>query len=234
MERITSKPKIIEFNGLPGAGKTTIMRSLQKELDALNVPTLTRYYRRQIRWRRYITLFLPKYYNLIHLIRNYSRQFSQKKELSLCLSYVDFVKMYNDFTEDKMSGVLLIDQGAVQSLLSLAHQDFVPESPKLDKIVKKSGFDNKTLYLVNCNLDPSISEERIKSRPQKGESCRVESMDHDEVEKTLAVQTKNLSYLRNTFSKNCPFIHMIDIDASNSIEENVKKILHIFNVKENG
>ena len=78
-----TKPIIIEFNGLPWSGKTTIARELKKQLDTLGYKTTFSYFKRKIH-RYWITVvFNPHYWCLIDSISRYSKLFNKRKAVTI-------------------------------------------------------------------------------------------------------------------------------------------------------
>jgi len=222
MEQIVTMPIIVEFNGLPGSGKTTIADELKKKIEKTGCEVSNSYFKR--RYHRYGVLVIlnPSYWKLIKSIIKYSKLFEEKKSLSMILHVVSFVRSYHDFIRGKKKEVLIVDQGFVQGIISLAHQELLPQTSCLDDILKISNINSNAFVCVNCNVNEVISDERITRRPMNG--CRVESMEKNERMKTLAIQKENFSFLRKSIIRICPNIICVDIDTENNVLDNVENI----------
>lgn len=223
MEYLVSKPIIIEFNGLPGSGKTTIARQLRRELESLGCKVSSSYYKRRFHRFGSLVFLNPRYWSLIKEIFLFSRLFTKKRGLANILHVANYVRKYNDFVDNSKNGILIIDQGFVQSLVSLAHQDNMPQSDRLDKILRNSGINNMPLCIINCDVDIMVSDNRITSRPKN--DCRVEKMNQTERLQTLKVQKENFTTLRNRIEIVCPDIAFAYVDTNIAIRDTVDKII---------
>ena len=223
MEHFVSKPIIIEFNGLPGSGKTTMARQLRRELESLQCIVSFNYNKRKFHKFGFLVILNPKYWSLIKEIFLYSRLFTKRRSVKNILHIAKYVRKYNDFANCPKNKILIRDQGFVQSLVSLAHQDNLPQSDRLDNILRKSGIDHMPLFIINCDVDETVSENRITSRSKNG--CRVVGMSETERLQTLKIQKENFVFLRNKIEKVCPTIAFVNIDTSISIRDNVNTII---------
>ena len=223
MEHLVSKPIIIEFNGLPGSGKTTIACQLRHELESLSCKVSFNYYKRRFHRFALLVFLNPRYWSLIKEIFLYSRLFTKKRFLTNILYVASYVRKYNDFADNSKNGILIIDQGFVQSLISLAHQDNLPQSDRLDNIIRKSGIDKMPLFIINCDVEEMVSDDRITSRPKNG--CRVEKMSETERLLTLKVQKENFIILRKKIETVCPNLAFANIDTNVAVHDNVDIII---------
>lgn len=224
MESVASKQIIIEFNGLPGSGKTTTSRLLQQKLNGLDQKTAFSYYRKSINRNVFSILFAFKFRKLVWAIKQYSKTFPSKRSLSLCLSYVSFIRMYQDFCLDNKNELLLVDQGLVQSLISLAHKDPLPQNNYLNQVLQLSKLDCFPLIIVNCNINKDLSMGRIEQRQQK--KGRLDSMDVEERIHALSIQNDNFNSIRKELRNMYSHLHMIDIDMTRHPEENANELVY--------
>lgn len=223
MGQSVTMPLIIEFNGLPGSGKTTIAEALKKELEEMGYCVSTSFFKRSYHRYGKLVILNPVYWGLIRTIIKYSSFFEEKKSHSTILRVVNFIRSYNDFVKSKRNDILMVDQGFIQGLISLAHQDLLPQISYFDEVLKKSKIDSFNLVCVNCNVNESVSNERIISRPMNG--CRVETMGELERINTLKVQNDNLLFLRKRVVDLCPNIVCVDINTEDDLNDNVCNII---------
>lgn len=221
MEYNNEKCRIIEFNGTPGCGKTTIVRSLAEKL-ARN--TKFNYVRNRIDKNAYSLLLNPRYYPLLKRVFEYANLYPQKKGLLRCLLPAVFIRKYNNFLMDDSTSLLLFDQGFVQSIISLAHTDNLVVSPLLDSIIETSGLKKLPISIINCRCDVDVSIARIQGRPNNG--ARVHAMENEKLYSTIKTQTDNLTCLRAIIKEQCPNVKTIDIDTNIEVSENVNLLIN--------
>ncbi len=214
------KFRIIEFNGTPGCGKTTVVRSLAERLTC---KTKYNYYRNRIDRNAYSLLLNPNYYPLLKQVFKYANLYSHKKELLRCLLPAVFIRKYHNFLLDDSTSLLLFDQGFVQSIISLAHTDNLIVSPLLESIFDTSGLNNLPIFIVNCNCDIDVSMARIKGRPDNG--ARVHDMTDEKLYNTLNIQMDNFFCLRDVMKEKCPNVKTMDMDTNFDVSENVDSLI---------
>ena len=223
MEHDSRKIRIVEFNGTPGCGKTTIMKSLAKELGG---GVRFDYYRNRVSRNINSVLFSPKYYSLIKLVHKYTNQYPGKKKFSWQLFPAFFIRKYEWFLKDDNSNLLFVDQGFMQSIISLAYTNKLIESRMLSDIFKISGLDDLPILIINCECDVETTLNRIKGRKNNG--ARVHSMTEIEMRNTIITQIGNFEYVRGIIEKHCRNVKALTLNTSNEVSYNVnliKKIL---------
>lgn len=231
MEYATSGKLIIEFNGLPGSGKTTIAHQLKKELEKQNCYVTSRFFRKKYHRFGNLIVFDPKYWSLISEIFRYAKLLTKRRLFDRITSMVCFLRMYKNFTVDFKNGVLVIDQGYIQSFISLAHQNELPNKNLLIGVLKNSRLNQMPLVIVNCHISTAISNNRIMSRMANG--CRVETMEEKERMETLFVQEKNFTIIRDALADACPGLVLVDISTDEPVKDNVEKIMRTINNSKN-
>lgn len=217
----------MEFNGLPGSGKTTLANLLKSKLDLQGHKTFLRYYKHSFPYRHYCTLFLPHYYRLIYLINQYSHSFSTRKSLIRKLSIVNYVKMYIDFVSNNKSGILIIDQGILQSIVSLAFDELFPDNDKLIAILQECGIGDLPLVIVNCSVPLAISEERIEKRGPKSSGFRLDSLDVEKRVNVLETESVNFETIRCLIGSSLSNVMIENLDLENNIEHNLDLLLKL-------
>lgn len=223
MEQNTVRPIIVEFNGLPGSGKSTTAEFLKDSLEKKGVKVLTRYVKRTIDNRAYTLLVRPKYWKGALLLIKYCKHLPLRERVFYTFSILGFSRMYADFVEDNQSGVLLIDQGIVQSFISISFNGYLHKIEDIKKILQAICFEKLPIIVVNCDISIQESSRRIVSRPPK--HCRVEILHEDERQEILWTQKNNFDVIRKVVSDPELGIRLINVDTLHRIEDNVYLIM---------
>ena len=105
----------------------------------------------------------------------------------------------------------------------MAFQDRMPVSEKADAIVEKLKSLGIKFVRVDCVNHIEESAQRIMSRPSRG--LVFESMQREELIKTLEVEAYNFEYLRSVFSKIYDDQLVITIDTQLNPQENAIGIM---------
>lgn len=194
-----NKPIIVEFNGLPGLGKTTVATSLIEELKQQGYKTIKNY-----RHNIFYTLHhpFPELYSpsLYRFVREYADMIPPKGTKRTHVHWTNFyAQKYESILKHNVADFVIIDEGIIQFLVAMAFQDKMPESDKAEAIVRKLKTRGVRFVRVDCVNDVDTSAARIMSRPSRG--LVFESMQHDELLRTLEAEAFNFEYLRTVFSK---------------------------------
>lgn len=227
MGHLFQKPLIIEFFGLPGAGKTTVANALQRRLEGMGVSTVTHYYRNILHRKPQTLLMSPRYWKLIKTSLSFANLLSKRSYIQRILLMLKFVRMYRHFESDKPADCLLVDQGIIQGIVSIAHNEKLTRSDKLESLIGLMHMDAMPLIFVNCNVSNKTANERILSRPSNG--CRVENMTCEERKRTLLVQSNNFHLIREIINKKYSSVRVVVVDSEEPVEFAVDLIInHIF------
>jgi hypothetical protein len=208
------KPIIVEFNGLPGLGKTTVANSLIEILNHLGYKTVNRRYRRNL----FYTLHhpIPELFNLklYKLVSDYAKSIKPRKKRTH-LHFTNFyAKKYLSILKYSGADFGIVDEGLIQFLVAMAFQDRMPESDKAEAIVRKLKALGIKFVRVDCANDVETSVARVLSRPSRG--LVFETMQKEELNKTMEAEALNFDYLRTVFSKVYSDQLVINIDTVNT------------------
>lgn len=194
-----TKSIIVEFNGLPGLGKTTVATFLVEELKQQGYKTIKNY-RRNV----FYTLHhpFPELYSpsLYRLVKAYADMIPPKGKKRTHVHWTNFyAQKYESILKHNVADFVIIDEGIIQFLVAMAFQDKMPISDKADEIVEKLKALGICFVRVDCVNHIEESANRIMSRPSRG--LVFESMQRDELLRTLETEASNFEYLRSVFSK---------------------------------
>lgn len=217
------KPIIIEFNGLPGLGKTTIANRLIENLDQLGYKTVDRHYRKnKLHTLRhpFPEIFSPSLY---FLVNSFSKTLPLTGRKRTHLHWINFYSQkYLSIKKNRDIDFAIVDEGIIQFWNSIAYQDRIPASNEAKAIVKKLKSLGIEFIRVNCINNIEVSASRIITRPSRG--IRIETLDYNEKLKTLETEAENFVYLRSLFAEEFGSYCEITIDTLLEPEDNAKKI----------
>lgn len=220
MGQAYEKPLVIEFNGIPGAGKTTTMYEMRKTLKAMKVREISpqEVVAHQINYKEILLskkirdayiIFLKACF-LISPIT-----IERLKYMNFTFNYWLGVKKLEIYKK----GICVLDQGIVQGFVSMAYQGKIKNEKMyygyLERVL--SGLDN--IVCVNCNIDVDTSKIRMKTRKSRGGRL-YEIKSDKQLTEVLLLQNKQFEKIRRKAVKKA-----ITINMDNDVQYNVGKII---------
>lgn len=207
-----SQPKLIlEFNGLPGSGKSTISSELESLFNNNGISSIRSYYSKGFH-RNNKTLFLnPKWcYVIICLFFFAMKVYPRKDRKSGVIAFVSYLRMYTDYLRAAQDTILIADEGLVQAITSFFHLDAISSHRQIERFLSFIKKDKIEFIRVDCQNEIDIAFSRIKGRGETG--ARLDVMEGKELMEALVVQSDNLRLIRDIFS-NALYQRVIHIDT---------------------
>lgn len=217
--------RYIEFNGIPGSGKTTICKSLSSELtkQGVNIEALqdySFYYSKhkvkriidslfEIAFVKHITL-----YAFIEIFRN-----CKFKNVKIQLVTLRNYLLLHRCLRIKKDCILISDQCIIQNVLSCFFDIEISSTCNLSESLETISYSLPMTLSVNVIAEPSVADERMNNRNTR--EGRLDWLSSEDRIKILEIQKKNLDYLNKTTEG---FIH-ISLCSEKSVDENIKKII---------
>lgn len=220
MNRKMIQPRIIEFYGLPGCGKTTISKLLCESLAEEFSLEVVRPGKTKV-IDDYSLLCLPKYWTNVSRLFNFVRLYKTKKHPRIVLQPERYRHIYHRYLKSNATGFFVVDQGIIQSLISISYLDTLPDSEQLSSYV--SSLNNLPILLVYCKCDTTISKQRMKDRVKGG--SRLEQLDDECFEQAVQVQSSNFKKINSILNDKCDSIQVMSIDTTKDPQFNVSKIV---------
>jgi len=217
--------KIIEFNGVPGIGKTTIALNLFNELQVRNIQVcyFSEYYS-SLKKNKYLLLKAILKIRIIQIqfllnsfyVMRYKNIFKQTRRI---MSAFKHFLLMNYCYETQKYHCIIMDQGLIQSWISYFHSSKIQETNSFKELFKKVANHYAEYYIVNTHLEKDIIVERLCNR-EFGTS-RLDKLHEQEKLKVVEVQIINFELIRNAISSDKAKY----IDTSKTINFNVKEII---------
>lgn len=216
-------PVIIEFNGLPGLGKTTVANALIKELINHGYKVVDRQYRTsrlQTTRKPMPELFCLSLYRLV---RAYSYIIPPIGPKQRYVNWTNFYAWkYNSIIKRGNIDFAVVDEGIIQFFVSMARSEKMPESELLDQVVLKLKTLGVCFVRIDCKNHVDEACSRVLSRPARG--LAFERMSNEELFQSMSNWAYNIEYLRSVFSRIFDNQIAISIDTKDSVDNNVQMI----------
>src|SRR5690625_4526007 len=213
----------IEFNGIPGCGKTTLANQCIEYLkkQGFTVANLsldkTNYQKRRFRkWINRMVGILFYYPFIIEAIK--IKPFNIER-IKYVLEIYDIIHLSQDNTA-MCADFILVDQGIVQGIASIFHTTTYYPLPGTRSSVNKHLRSFENAISINCNITASSAIERIRDR--KANLGRFDQMDDSNLEKSYNINMNNLAELRKSFENE---FQSIEIETETPTINNTNKIL---------
>ena len=225
-------PLVIEFNGIPGSGKSTISDALEEKLkkQGLTVVSYREHFKKYSHNRKYqlycAVKHAPQVLRYYFLLRIYISKIKMDKMMYkyFIASVLDFgVKL--EFLDKTTADVIILDQGIIQELLSIYHIKEIVTNNSIIKIFNYLSEVFKNLVLVNVEIPIEIACQRVNSR-LNGKS-RVDNIT--DFTQQIQIQQKEYNNLKTIREANQILKQIVII--SESIDISVDKIINSLDMR---
>ncbi len=214
---------IIEFNGLPGTGKSTTANELKAQLERRGIKCYNTFDTSNGKLLKKIRYVFNGTYWLLYLSINFVKNCVKTDEIDkyeVLGILTKFYNIYRDFNKIKPKDVLIIDQGLVQGVLSLVHTGEITDTKGLEKIIRFLKKKNIEFVSVDCICSKELCVDRINKRGRA--YGRVDSKSKTEMQDILNLQEQTLQIIRGFFDAEYPFVEIMTTDT---IDVNVSRIV---------
>lgn len=233
-----NKTIFLEFNGIPGSGKTTLSNRVIMDMKRKNYPVES--YHEVIKKpnrknSKHLLLYLFRikpgsvkigYLATMYLITN--KKLNHENWLRV-ISLVVLFDFYQKKGQDCGDEVILVDQGIVQQIISMLYESELIADKYVKKLIRFAKKKNVGLYVVNVDLDINTSFERLVQR--KGNISRIQKLSGADAIHTLTIQQNNFNKIREVLNE--LELESIDVNTKASIDESVQLIVnYIISIKD--
>lgn len=226
MGQVSGKALIIEFNGTPGAGKTTTAIEVKKRLRDMKIRTIS--LRRVMRYQRsYKEIMASKEIRRVYII--FLKAFllirpitwERLKYMNTKFNYWLGIKKLC-ISKNHRNGICILDQGIIQGFVSMAYLGKIRNEKKYYQYIRQVMDTLDNVICVNCSVEADISMTRMRVRkPNGGRLYQVNN--NKELKEILELQKKQFEEIRRIAIKDA-----VTIDMNNSVEDNAKKIIEYY------
>jgi hypothetical protein len=213
---------IVELNGLPGSGKTTVIDLLFERLQKAGIRVAKRKdiyqpqkgkFRRLFRLIQYKGIRLPLFLSIFFLLIKPFRTSRYKYFNKLIYYYL----MYMKCIEEGKYDIILVDEGIIQYINATIHPGRLKNTSVLKKIINTLKVEGMNYFVIDCLSDEIISCERILER--KRNTSRFDKMKADILKQNLKTFNLNFLFIRNILD-HCQWINRVKLDMSQTPEQN--------------
>ncbi|WP_303871781.1 AAA family ATPase [Acetobacterium wieringae] len=226
-----NKTMFLEFNGIPGSGKTTLSNRVIKDMKSKNYPieSYHKVIKKPTRKKlKDLLLYLLRiklgsvkigYLATMYLITN--KKLNHENWLRV-FSLVVLFDFYQKKGQDRGDEVILVDQGIVQQIISMLYESELIADKYVKRIICLAKKKNLGIYVVNVDLDINTSFERLVKR--RGNISRIQKLNKADAIHTLTIQQNNFNKIREILNELEQ--ESIDVNSKACIDETVQSIVN--------
>ncbi|MBE9083631.1 MULTISPECIES: AAA family ATPase [unclassified Tolypothrix] len=243
MNTNSEQPLILEFVGLPGAGKTTVCREVASRLNNQGVSLvggdeILQQWKQQSTWQRLIKL-IPQTLNqwqillyslfLAFQVKPINKQsFAKAAKIFANVKRLDAIAFgaarsaiaRSAAPSPQNSQIILLDQGLLQETWSVGITGTTPSAESIKQELALL-FHQRPMAIVYFQIDVDTALKRIQNRPTA--ESRFDRMHPEAAQQLLS---KYVAYLQEIVNCAQSFnIPILEIDSSLPIDEKAQRIL---------
>ncbi|BAY32317.1 thymidylate kinase [Nostoc carneum NIES-2107] len=238
MNTNNEQPLILEFVGLPGAGKTTVCREVASRLNNQGVSVIRgdeilQQWKQQSTWQRLIKL-IPQTLNqwqilLYSLFLAFQVKPTNRQSFSKAAKIFANVKRLDAIARSaapipQNSQIILLDQGLLQETWSVGITGTTPAAESIKQELALL-FHQRPMAIVYFQIDVDTALKRIQNRPTA--ESRFDRMHPEAAQQLLS---KYVAYLQHIVNCAQAFnIPILEIDSLLPIDEKAQRILSWMN-----
>lgn len=216
---------IVELNGLPGCGKSTLQKDLASEYLIEKVGTSSFSGTNKIfKFKKIFLLFSSSNFNFFLKVRRVFSKQATTRYLNTYERFIAYLYIIYLFDVYKNSSInIIIDEGLVQSLVALSIDCTIVESNLLELIsfLKEEGINFK---IVNCDISTEDSFSRHIKRGRR--TAAIDFFSEGEFLEFIVRYDKRLEIIRACF-RNMGFDNF-SLNMTNSREVIVNNMESVF------
>lgn len=228
MGKSIDKPVIIEFNGLPGSGKTTIALQLYEELIKYgnHVLDFNEYFFKNKRNKILIikALFQIRGIHVRYLLKILGliqiRNKIELKKVKMVISAFLHFLIYNYCVKIGNYQYIILDQGIVQNWVSFFYDTLISDTKTVKEIYQDIFKSYPYFYMINSEVNTETILSRLKYR-EHGTS-RLDRLCDKDLGNIIEIQRNNFYTMRKTNE----ILKSVEIDTKQDPIVNVKKIIN--------
>ena len=221
--------KFIEFNGIPGSGKTTIANRLLKDnKNLLKYDDIKKQINKGSKFK--IAYIILRYGNIeflwliiLFILRSKNtiiRYF--KRAITLYNTFC----IYNSIENICSNEVIIIDQGLIQYIISIPYDEVEIDYIYLKKMIKYISNKYNNIAFINCDLNNDELLRRLINRSNKTDLKYI-IKDRNNTTTIIKNQKQILKYTRN-FIQSTGFENFLNINTITNPGKNSKMIYDKF------
>jgi gluconate kinase len=222
---------IIEFNGLPGCGKSTICNEVLKKFSKDKIISLDDVINLNSENR------IKNMFNLIKILINlklfgfniriikFSLRFGfDYTRLIFAARLIKFNGNLHYYSKEYPEKIVILEEGYIQYLTSIPHNFEVVITKELKDIVKYVKA-NYNLTYIHCEIDDETNYNRLSNR--NFTASRFDALSKKELEEILKIKYKNICTFRSLMDNKREGIY---VDTSELVDINMRLIIKGLNL----
>lgn len=223
----------LDFNGLPGCGKTTLSLYLKQKIEeeGKNALLFQDYIDKHVNSNLNSLKFflkgivrLPIAHFLLFIRFFFSLPLKAPKKIYRCYLLILNYLLYKNCIKEHNNTVIISEQCIIQEIVSCYYDQSINHKKNLIMSLIKILDDN--YFAINAHISIDLVIQRLQQR-ENGQSRLDGLHNKNNIISTLRIQDMNISFIRSCMKVNN--INMIDINMEKPLNENTGVIMNWIN-----